>query len=352
MQLSKIFRAWVLPIFSFMVLLPWLTFQQAYVPSGSMIPTIEPGDRPLISKLHYGARTPQTPLQLPLMQGKIWGTQLPSYLRWIQLPIHRLPGFSSVQRGDCVVFNFPQELHLPVDQRQLYFKRCVGLPGETLAIQDTSLWINGVEHRDGIARQYYYRIKARQRLPKSFFTQHHLTRVRQLPDNTYYLLLTPARAEKLKTLPVIVEVVKRVRPRGQVNKAVAFAAKLGGNEDQLPAVYIPAQGMQVPINADTLRTYGAVIQHHEGHRDVRIEGDKLYLADKQVEHYVFQQDYYFMLGDNYGISLDSRYWGFVPADHIYGKAIAILFSTKHPSWPLLFNLVTCNLRLDRCFKKL
>ena len=119
---------------------------EAYaIPTGSMENTMLVGDRLFVSKLHYGTRLPKTPLQLPLMHQTIWGTDIPSYLDWIQLPYFRLPGLGEVQRGEPVVFNYPPEWDRPTDMKTFYVKRCVAVPGDTLQIVDRQLFINGEE---------------------------------------------------------------------------------------------------------------------------------------------------------------------------------------------------------------
>ena len=115
-------------------LIRWLVLEAFTIPTASMEQTLLAGDFILVSKLHYGTRTPQTPLQLPLMHQTIRGTAIPSYLPWIRLPMYRLHGFSKVKRGDKVVFNCITELDKPVDLRTYYIKRCIGIPGDVVRI--------------------------------------------------------------------------------------------------------------------------------------------------------------------------------------------------------------------------
>ena len=346
MSFRNFLREWVYPLFLFLVLLPWLVFRPSQVPTGSMSPTVLPGDVLIISKLHYGASTPRTPLHLPLTEQKIWFTSLPSYSTLLQLPTYRLPGFSSIKRGDCVAFYPPAtQVHLPFDIRTPYLKRCVALPGDTVAIQDTLIYLNGQADSYVGQRQYRYRIKAHQRLPGSFFRKHGLQLQQQDPSkHSYDLLLTEQRAVGLRKLPAIKTVEKVFRPQGHPNPNVPFAAALGGSEDQLPPLLIPAKGMELEVDEAMLKRYGYLIKHYEGHQQVRLEGGKLYIEGKAVARYTFQQDYFFMVGDNFHNSSDSRFWGLVPYSHIYGKAVLVLASGKKPNHHLLVNLLTFKLR--------
>ena len=123
----------------------WATFEAFTIPTPSMEKTLLVGDFLFVNKLNYGPRSPMTPLQIPLTHQKIWGTNIPSYLEWIKLPQLRLPGFSNIERDDVVVFNYPSELDKPIDLKTYYVKRCVGLPGDTISIDNGIIYINNVE---------------------------------------------------------------------------------------------------------------------------------------------------------------------------------------------------------------
>jgi signal peptidase I len=110
----------------------WLFLEAFTIPTPSMEKSLLVGDFLFVSKIHYGPRTPKTPLQVPLTHQKIWWTEIPSYVDWIQLPQFRLPGFTSIKQNDVVVFNYPPEFNYPVDLKTNYIKRCVGLPGDSL----------------------------------------------------------------------------------------------------------------------------------------------------------------------------------------------------------------------------
>ena len=138
-------------------LIRWATFEAFTIPTPSMENTLLVGDFLFVNKLNYGPRTPMTPIQVPLTHQKIWGTNIPSYLDWIKLPQFRLPGFSNIERGDVVVFNYPSEIDKPVDLKTYYVKRCVGLPGDTISIENGDILINSQKTVDpeGLQNRYF-----------------------------------------------------------------------------------------------------------------------------------------------------------------------------------------------------
>jgi signal peptidase I len=138
-------------------LIRWLFFEAFTIPTPSMENSLLVGDFLFVSKLHYGTRTPKTPLQVPLTHQTIWGTNIPSYTDAVQLPQYRLPGFSEVKRGDVVVFNYPPELQHPVDLKTNYIKRCMGLPGDKLEVRDLQVYANGtaVENPVRMENEYF-----------------------------------------------------------------------------------------------------------------------------------------------------------------------------------------------------
>lgn len=339
----------------------WLGFQLSQVPTGSMIPTVLPGDVLVVSKMHYGARTSQTPLQIPFMQNKIPGTNIPSYLTWLQLPIYRLPGFSKIKRGDCVVFAPPRAAgnsHIPQDMRISYIKRCIGLPGDSIAMVDTKVLINGMPQPVYGDLHHRYRIKIDRRLPDAFFEKYGIKTYNRLAEGGAYVQITEATSQKLKALSTIDDVVPVIMPVGNPDhdptypSRVTFAENLGGNEDQLPKITVPKKNMKVVVNKETLTCYGELIRYHEGHKKVEMHEGKLWIDGSLVKEYVFKQNYYFMLGDNRHNSSDSRFWGFVPQKHVIGKAVFILASGKNPDRHLLFNLLTFNVRWNRFFYRI
>ncbi len=307
-------------------LVRWSVIEAFIIPSSSMEKTLLTGDFIVVSKLHYGARTPKTPLQIPLTHQTIGNTGILSYLDWIQLPQYRSWGFSRVKRGDNVVFNYPTELDRPIDLRTYYVKRCVGLPGDMISINDAKVYVNEKLQPQSPKLQYHYYLKTEDTLQEKFFREYAIREYWSLKGG-YLVCTTATTAAQLKNITSMQEVRRIVIPRGIVNPRIYPSSTMSlWNEDQFGPMNVPAKGMTIPINANTLMQYERVITYHEGHKDVKIDDGRLWIGGKQIEHYTFRQDYYFMMGDNRNNSLDSRFWSFVPKDHIVGKAVFILFS--------------------------
>ncbi len=302
----------------------WLIFTPYTIPTGSMERTLLVGDFLVVSKLHYGVATPVTPLQIPLSHQKIWGTDIPSYLDWIQLPQYRLPALSKVKRGDVVVFNYPTELEHPVDLRSNYIKRAVGLPGDTLSIQNQQVFVNGTAEPKPDEMQFMYMIKLEGAPSERFIRQHKLYDA-QLYGDGLMASLTASAAKEIEALAYVKGVERIEFPEGEKEAGVlpeAYQA-LPWNLDNFGPLVIPAQGMTISLTEENIALYFNTIKHYEGHdpEAVVLQNGKVVINGQPMESYTFQQDYYFMMGDNRHNSLDSRYWGFVPHDHLVGKAL-------------------------------
>ena len=342
------FREWLkVLVFAVVVVIPvrWLVLEAFNIPSSSMEQTLLTGDYVFVSKLHYGARTPRTPLRLPLTHQKIFG--IPAYLDWIQLPQYRLPGFSHVKRGDNVVFNYPMELERPLDVRTYYIKRCVGQPGDVLRIDDAQVYINDVPQKQCPTLQFCYYVETVRTLPASFFDRYAIRE--HLPmEEGYLVYTTPDTAEQLAGLASIQMVKRVIVPKGFADPQVyPGSVDFPWNIDQFGPITVPAKGMTIPINARTLGQYKDVIMHHEGHERVRVANSQLWIDGEQLVTYTFQQDYYFMMGDNRRNSRDTRFWGFVPYDHVVGKAV-LIFCSLDPK-KSFFNK---KMRWNRFFKRI
>jgi signal peptidase I len=357
------FREWIDSIVFAVVaatLIRFFFFEAYTIPTPSMESSLMVGDFLFVSKMHYGVRTPKTPLQVPLTHQKIWGTDIPSYLRWLDLPIKRLPGFSEVKQGDAVVFNVPNYLpdgDAPVDLRTYYIKRCIGTPGKTLEIRDTQVYIDGKPMENPKRMQHEYLLKVKEQLTDEFFEQYDITNgidaTGQVNANWQEVQLTSQDStvaglhdyvvntyaenieafKKLKTF-YSVEVLKAPKGTpdgedGMTNEAAAtpMAGKsYVWNKDNYGPLWIPKEGVTIKLDSQNVDKYKYIIKYYEGNKNVVVDGYKITIDGKTITSYTFKQDYYFMMGDNRHHSADSRYWGFVPADHVVGKAVFVWMS--------------------------
>jgi signal peptidase I len=299
------------------------------------------GDFLFVSKFHYGTRTTTTPLQIPLTHQKIWFTNIPSYLEWIKLPQYRLPGISSVKRNDVVVFNVPgiEENNLyeqkedwidyPVDLKTNYIKRCVAIAGDTIQIVDHQVYVNSEPSSNPPDMQFNYTVLTKSQINDRILEKYEIDEYqitgRQANRVQYTMSISPSIAEELSKLNFIDTVYVETRKDAEFN-IYPDASKFPWSGDFFGPIIIPHKGMTITINDSTLSQYGKMILRYDHNDDVKIKGGKLMIDGKEVTTYTFKQNYYFMMGDNRHNSLDSRYWGFVPEDHIVGKAFFIWLS--------------------------
>jgi signal peptidase I len=329
-------------------LIRWLIMEAYTIPTPSMENSLLVGDFLFVSKFHYGTRTTTTPLQIPLTHQKIWFTNIPSYLEWIKLPQYRLPGISEVKREDVVVFNVPPKalnegINYPVDLKTNYIKRCVGIPGDTLFILDKQVYANGKPIGNPPDMEYSYIVTAKgpindRNLLKYGLGPEDYNVIGRPSDGTveYIMFLTHKLAEEIKQSPYIVSV--ELEKRNDEDGVFPYSSYADGDvdtskkkythwaTDNFGPLWIPKKGASLEINDSTLALYGTTIKLYDHNDDVKIENGKLFVDGKEVTQYTFKQNYYFMMGDNRHNSLDSRFWGFVPEDHIVGKAFFIWLS--------------------------
>lgn len=331
-------------------LIRFLTLEAFAIPTPSMEHSLMVGDFLFVSKLHYGIRTPQTPLQVPLTHQKIWGTQIPSYTDLIQLPTYRLPGFTQVRSGDVVVFNFPPpkpgEPDYPMDLRTYLIKRCIGTPGDIVEIRNEGVLVNGKRMEVPAGAQTSYLLRTPEELDERFFRKYDIVNdfaskegpfINWQPveeqDSTgavhrigYQILTTGERAAELKALEWVKGVEPMTQPPGQPEAGIYGTPVYSWNRDNFGPLLIPKKGMTIPVNIRTLAVYGPLIRRYEHLKKVEVEGATLRLDGNPVTSYTFSQNYYFMMGDNRHNSDDSRYWGMVPEDHVVGKAVFVWMS--------------------------
>ena len=335
-------------------LIRWLFFEAFTIPTPSMENSLLVGDFLFVSKLHYGTRTPKTPLQVPLTHQTIWGTNIPSYTDAVQLPQYRLPGFSDVKRGDVVVFNYPPELQHPVDLKTNYIKRCVGLPGDKLEVRDLQVYANGVamENPPRMENEYFVATTTAVNEEKVFkdngiseYNSYTESFNDTIPGNDqpgYLVFTTVEIAAKLKTYD-FVKSITLVKASKEISEPMLYpnSSIFKWNRDNYGPVTVPKKGMTVSMTPENIALYGPVIKNYEENEDVALDEKSVKVAGKVVTSYTFKQDYYFMMGDNRHNSADSRYWGFVPMDHIVGKAVFVWMSID-PDPTSFFNKIRWN----------
>lgn len=321
------------------------------IPTPSMEKTLMVGDFLFVSKVNYGARTPMTPLSIPFMHQEIPLFGVKSYSEAWKLPYYRLPGFADVERNDIVVFNYPLEDDRPIDKQTHYIKRCVGLPGDTLQVADRILYINNDKAMQPRKSQFVYDIKTiGSGLSERVLNKYDITDGGPAySPGEYRYCLTPEAAAALKKLPNVTGIQAMTMPKGQFEDYIfPFDPVMRWNMDNYGPLVIPKKGASVTLSQENIALYRRIITVYEGH--TLEERNGVFSIDgKTTTQYTFGQDYFFMMGDNRHNSADSRFWGFVPEDHIVGKAVFIWMSWDSNAsflgkirWSRLFNIIHWN----------
>ncbi|NNE70012.1 MAG: signal peptidase I [Rhodothermales bacterium] len=313
-----------------------LFFDLFRIPTPSMEKSLLVGDYLFVSKLHYGTRTPMT-LGIPFT-----GIYLPG----LELPNTRFPGFSEVKRGDSVVFNWPAD-EGPIDRREHYIKRVMGLPGETLAVVDKQVVIDGtpVPMEPGMQQTWdVVKTEPRMQLSNSALTELGVTQIVQTQDPAVVRVsATEAAAEEIGGWPWVEAIRPAIATPSSGLTALMYPGTKGYTPDNFGPLPIPAEGETVTLTADNWEFFATPIIRYEG-KTFEARGDGTYLIDGEpASSYTFSQDYFFMMGDNRDNSEDSRFWGYVPKSHVVGKAVMVYFSwdasKRLPRFERLFSLI-------------
>ncbi len=341
-------------------------FFEAYtIPTSSMEKSLMVGDYLFVSKISYGPKLPNTPLSFPFAHNTLPLTkETKSYLEWIKWPYKRLPGLGSVERGDAIVFNFPEGdtvltnymghsyygfiraygreqvwknkrqfgnvITRPVDKRENYIKRCIAIPGDTLQIIDGVVNINGKaqEFMSGMQFNYEVRTKGKPINPRIFdklgipYDDYKSS----YSGGRYILPLTQEERDKFKSFSFVSSVTRKLEEKGKGNPRVfPFSLDYNWNEDNYGPIVIPHKGQVVNLTLENLPLYSRLIDVYEDN-DLDVKDGRIYINDVETNSYTIKMDYYWAMGDNRHNSADSRYWGFVPEDHLVGKAVFIWMS--------------------------
>ncbi len=385
-------------------------FQNYVIPSSSLEKSLLTGDYLFVSKLSYGPRIPQTPLTMPLTQHTLPLFECKSYIEFPQWDYRRVKGTGKVELNDIVVFNFPagdticsapqwqaqdyyqlcygygyqaygrevavdsltpqqqwdyfREIYAsgrrylgqnrntygdidsrPVDRRENYVKRCVGLPGQTLQIRNRIVYLDGRANKEPDNVQYTYRMKKVADFPDELMKELGISMedLTCLNQNGYMPLTGKAAGELRKHRELVRDVT--LNTEAVTGDLYPLNGNYGWTRDNYGPIWIPQKGKSIKLNMRNIAIYERPIKVYEGN-ELDVRGGKIYINGKEAREYTFKMDYYWMMGDNRHNSADSRYWGFVPEDHIVGKPIFIWWSSDPDRsglsgirWGRLFRMV-------------
>ena len=381
------------------------------IPTSSLEKTLYVGDFLFVSKFHYGARVPSTVIAAPMVHDSLPFTGSASYLKSPQLPYTRLPGLQKIKNNDIVCFNWPADslatmwgdtsgkfTYKPVDKKTNYVKRCVGIAGDSLEMKDGYFYINGkkndLPYRAKL--QFYYTFECKKPINQSTFPKFllgkertgvykilteywkndkvqialkdngHLSKIGQdslytevaggvnsdfakrlkmiSVDNKININLTDEEVARLKKYPLTLS-VKKINHASD-NAIFPHVKELNWSQDNFGPIYIPKAGTTVKLDAKSLPFYEQIIKNYE-YNDLVVNGNDIFINGQKADSYTFKQDYFYLVGDNRHNSLDARYWGYVPFDHVLGKPVMVWFSWDADA--PTFSAKLKSIRWDRMF---
>ncbi|MCD6069408.1 MAG: signal peptidase [Bacteroidetes bacterium] len=320
--------------FVIVLLVRGLIFEPFTIPSPSMEKTLLTGDFILVNKLSYGPRLIRTPLSMPFVDRK-W------YSEAISLPYYRFFGTPDVEHNDVLVFNYPMEEEFPVDHRTHFIKRCIGLPGDSIGVIDSKVFVNGKAIAETESIQYNYTIQSSQKLDSAFLAENDITEGGLISEKgDYSFSLTKANAEKIKALPYVKNIAMNSEKNELWDETVfPYKSFFPWNADNFGVLYIPKAGDTLQLDTNSINLYERLITIYEKNT-LTVINNKVVINGDTTDKYVTKMNYYFMMGDNRHNSMDSRYWGFLPEDHIVGKVWIVFYS---------YDKAKEKVRWNRCF---
>ncbi len=345
-------------------------FEAYTIPTSSMEKSLLVGDFLFVSKVAYGPRAPQTPLAFPFVHHTLPLTKkTKSYLDWPKIPFYRYPGFTTVKNNDVVVFNYPEGdtvsttfqsnasyyslvrqygykrvnndkrnfgdiVYRPVDKRENYIKRCIGIPGDVVEIKEGIVYINGEENMDPGIKQISYRVKTNgQSINNRIFKELDITEKPAYNNltNEYIMTLTEESAAEIEKLPNVTSVKRFTTPAKEYFEVGAqrylfpYDTSFQWTVDNYGPITLPKEGVAIELNMSNIPLFERMITVYEGN-ELKLEEGKIYINGNETTSYTPKMGYYWMMGDNRHNSADSRFWGYVPEDHIVGKASFVWLS--------------------------
>ena len=325
------------------VIVRTLFFDLFRIPTPSMEENLLVGDYLFVSKVHYGTRMPMS-LGVPFTSIHVPG---------VSFPYTRIGGFTDVQRGDPIVFNYPPD-EGPIDRKTHYIKRVIGMPGDTLAVRDKMVHVNGGPLPLGRGMQQHWLVRKtgpRHQIPRNRMEEIGVSEVTPTQSATAVrITATPEGIRRVSEFSWVESVEPYVLPASAFN-AELYPPGRGYTPDNYGPLHVPAKGETVTLTAGNWPAYRPIITRYEGH-DARQMSDSTFAIDgERTTTYTFQQDYFFAMGDNRDNSQDSRFWGVVPMDHVVGKALLTYFSWDHEAWMPRFWRILNPIEDDEVFRE-